>query len=162
MTIARKLEQLVRIIPGGAGYLDKEAVREKDKAVRVRLADEIKELQKGMEEHTRRLTETRDLSLIPEIERLASTMDRIRNAIQYAARGYHGFFDTHPIEQTTLDRLLAFDQGLQKGIGGLKAHAVILLESHHDPAILLNEIQSFQKSLEQFERTFSKRREILS
>ena len=44
MTTAAKLERLVRILPGVAGYQDRERARETDKQLRMRLGDELKRL----------------------------------------------------------------------------------------------------------------------
>ena len=38
MNLADKLDQLARIIPGLSGYLDREACRDTDKTIRLRLA----------------------------------------------------------------------------------------------------------------------------
>ena len=50
VTVAKRLERLVRFVPGVAGYQDRENARATDKQVRMRLVDEIPRLIQGLEE----------------------------------------------------------------------------------------------------------------
>ena len=56
MSFSRKLERLARIVPGVAGYQDKETSRDTDKTIRLRLASELEQVKRGLEGDKRRLT----------------------------------------------------------------------------------------------------------
>ena len=65
MSVAQKLEQLVRVLPGVAGYQDQETSRDTDQALRQRLAGELERLKHSLEDDTRQLAERRALDLLP-------------------------------------------------------------------------------------------------
>src|SRR2546422_9222263 len=99
MGAASKLERLVRIVPGVAGYQDRENARETDKLVRMRLSDELRHLMGDLEEAKRRLTDARDLSQLPLLDRLAGKLEKLGRTLEYAGRGYRGLFDLHKVDR---------------------------------------------------------------
>ena len=50
VTVASRLERLVRFVPGVAGYQDREHSRATDKQVRMRLVQEIRRLIQGLDD----------------------------------------------------------------------------------------------------------------
>ena len=58
VTVAKRLERLVRFVPGVAGYQDRENSRATDKQVRMRLAGEIQRLIQSLEEDKERVAGT--------------------------------------------------------------------------------------------------------
>ena len=65
VTVAKRLERLVRFVPGVAGYQDRENARATDKQVRMRLAGEIHRLIQSLEEDKERIAASGDLSSLP-------------------------------------------------------------------------------------------------
>ena len=55
VTVASRLERLVRFVPGVAGYQDRENSRTTDKQVRMRLVQEIGRLIKGLDDDKERI-----------------------------------------------------------------------------------------------------------
>jgi len=86
MSIAQKLEKLARLIPGVAGYQDKENSRNTDKTIRLRLTEELLDLKMDLEEEIKFYTERKKLSVLPQLDQLASKLDKLGNMIKYACR----------------------------------------------------------------------------
>ena len=162
MGAASKLERLVRIVPGVAGYQDRENARETDKLVRMRLSDELRHLMRDLEEAKRRLTDARDLSQLPLLDRLAGKLEKLGRTVEYAGRGYRGLFDLHKVEMKTLEQLYAFDVGLFETLTAVKAKAAAVRQSHQDPSAVKRAGDEMEAALDDFERTFDKRRQILT
>src|SRR5258705_161210 len=69
VTVAKRLERLVRFVPGIPGYQDRETARATDKQVRMRLVGELQRLIHGLEEDKERIAGSRDLSSLPRLDR---------------------------------------------------------------------------------------------
>lgn len=162
MGFSEKLERLMRIFPGVAGYQDKESARATDKAIRLRLAAEIELMKRNLEEDKRALTEKKDLSMLPALDRLSSKLDKLVNLTQYAAGGYRGLFDPNPVTQKTLDRLYTFDLSLFEKLESAWNHVKQIGLLHSDPAGMAEGIDRLNRFLDDFEKTLSKRRKIFN
>ncbi len=161
MSFAQKLEQLVRILPGVAGYQDKETSRETDKAIRLRLTAELEQVKRELEEDKRRLMAKKDLALLPALDGVASKLDKLGNGVKYAGRGYRGRFDTYKLDQKKLDQLYTFDLGLLDGLEAIKTQVKQVHDSHGDAVIMQKTIDELDRSLDQLEKTVSTRQDIL-
>src|SRR5260370_19420526 len=67
VTVASRLERLVRFVPGVAGYQDREHSRATDKQVRMRLVQEIRRLIQGLDDDKERLARAAHLSPPPPL-----------------------------------------------------------------------------------------------
>jgi hypothetical protein len=161
MSFAQKLERLVRILPGVAGYQDKETSRETDKTIRLRLTAELEQVKRDLEEDKRRLMAKKDLALLPALDGVASKLDKIGNLVKYAGRGYRGIFDTYKLDQKKMDQLYTFDLGLLDGLETIKTQVKQVHDSHGDAVVLQKTIDDLSRSLEQLEKTISTRQNIL-
>jgi len=161
MSFAQKLERLVRILPGVAGYQDKETSRETDKTIRLRLTAELEQVKRDLEEDKRRLMAKKDLALLPALDGVASKLDKIGNLVKYAGRGYRGIFDTYKLDQKKLDQLYTFDLGLLDGLETIKTQVKQVHDSHGDAVVLQKTIDGLDRSLDQLEKTISTRQNIL-
>jgi len=98
--VAALLEKLTRIIPGIAGYQDREKRRDADKAVRMKAATEISRCRDLLSEAMNDLSRSgglRNLRVIGNLERLVTKLDRIEDEMRYAPSGYAGWFDRESI-----------------------------------------------------------------
>jgi len=161
MSFAQKLERLVRILPGVAGYQDKETSRETDKTIRLRLTAELEQVKRDLEEDKRRLMAKKDLALLPALDGVASKLDKVGNLVKYAGQGYRGFFDTYKLDQKKLDQLYTFDLGLLDGLEAIKTQVKQVHDSHGDAVVLQKTIDELGRSLDQLEKTISTRQNIL-
>lgn len=162
MSVAQKLERLARIIPGVAGYQDREASRETDKFIRLKLTAELGRIKREMEEDKRQLMEKKELVLLPLLDRVASKLDKIGYLVQYTGRGYRGIFDLYKLDQKKLDRLYSFDLGLFDGLEEIKAQGERLRVLHGNRDELKKAAEQLDRALDQFEKNFTKRQDILT
>ncbi len=158
MGIAEKLERLVRIIPGIAGYQDRATAGDTDKAVRLRLAAGLNEVKRDVEAAKKALADRKDLTLLPALNRVVSKLDKTANLLTYASRGYTGIFDTFRFDAEGLDRLYAFNISLLERVGSVQ-EAGKNLRAAPD---LTESTAGLESEIDTLEREFMKRQEILT
>jgi hypothetical protein len=159
---AAKLERLVRILPGVAGYQNRENARETDKLVRMRLCDEIRRLIRDLELDKRRLADASKLGTLPLLDRLAGKLETYGRIAEYATRGYSGLFDLHKVDLKGLEQLYAFDLRLFDSLAVVKARATAVHDSLADSAALERAAHDMETALDDLERTFDARRQLLA
>ncbi len=161
MTLADTLERLARVVPGVAGYQDRERARDADKAVRERLAQRLDAVRRDLEPAKRALIDAKDLGPLPSIDALAATLDEIARTVEYAARGYRGFFDTVTVDQAKLERLCTFDLALFDEVTALGAEARKVDDAVADRARLDGAVREMGAALERFQAAFARRQALL-
>src|SRR5512135_1647584 len=161
MSLAETLEKLARKVPGVAGYQDKEAARETDKAVRLCLSEEIEHIRLDIEKDMKRFTDEKEFSLLPALDTLTSKLDKIANLIKYAGRGYSGVFDDDKVDLDSINRLYAFDLGIFDRIEGLKLGIKIMHSSHGVNAEYRQAMEQMDEAVDTLENTFLSRQHIL-
>ncbi|MEA2625539.1 MAG: hypothetical protein QOD06_1584 [Candidatus Binatota bacterium] len=158
MGVAESLEKLVRWIPGFSGYLDREGSRDADKVVRERLSATLEGYKRNLNEVKRRLVQRRELPPLAELDRLASTIDRLANRLRYAARGYHGAFDLTRVDRSVLERVAAFDASLFESCEAIAASIAPLRDHEGDPL----PVQAVASALDRFEVALEERDQMLA
>lgn len=106
------LEKVARIIPGIAGYQDREKRRDADKAIREKAASEIARCRERLSKVMNDLSRTGgagSLRSIGSVERISTRLERIEDDIRYAPHGYAGWFDREGITMEDLERLYEYD-----------------------------------------------------
>lgn len=109
---ATLLEKITRIIPGIAGYQDREKRRDADKAVREKAARDIAKCRERLGEVMNDLSRSGgsgSLRSIGTLERVSSRLERIEDEIRYAPHGYAGWFDREGINLEDLERVYEYD-----------------------------------------------------
>jgi hypothetical protein len=162
MDLAEKLQTLARRIPGVAGYQDQESSRDTDKLVRLQLASRVDEAARLLENGKRLLAEQRNLKPLPRLEQLGSKLARVANAIRFASRGYHGFFDARKIDQATLEKLYGFDLELVDDVDAVHGQAASIEASLADEEALRRAADQLSSSIDALESAFNQRQNILS
>ena len=155
VTVASQLERLARIIPGVAGYQDRENARATDKELRMRLVKELRRLVQVLDDHKARLAEARDFSALPRLDRLAGRLERLGRTVEFASRGYTGLFDLHPVDLEVLDQLYAFDLGLFEALSVVRARVEAVRAA--DPAGLVAAALHMSEALDDFEQLWDQR-----
>jgi len=161
VTVASRLERLVRFVPGVAGYQDRENSRATDKQVRMRLVQELGRLMIALEEDKARLADSGDLSALPLLDRLSGRVERLSRTVEFAGRGYSGLFDLHKVDGDTLDQLYAFDLGLFDALSAVRAKAEAVRAVLADAAALKSAADQMTAALDDFGQLFDKRRRIV-
>jgi hypothetical protein len=160
-TLAEKLEELVARIPGVLGYRQREACRETDKSVRLRLAARLEDLKRRIEKEQRRRTETHEFFQLAGLGRLASKLDKLANLVRFASRGYRGLFDAYKLSEEKLQRLYGFDVDLLDEVESLGGVVAVLCRPCDDDE-LPRAIDELDQRLDGFEGVFSQRANVLS
>ena len=112
---AELLQKITRIIPGIAGYQDREERRDADKAIRTKAADEVAKCRGLLSENMNDLSRSgglRNLRIIGNLERLATKLERTEDELRFAPSGYAGWFDSVGINLEDLEKLYEYDLGL--------------------------------------------------
>jgi hypothetical protein len=160
-TLAERLEELSARIPGVVGYRQREACRETDKAVRLRLAAGLEDLKRQIEQEQRRRTETHQFLHLASLGRLTSKLDKLANLVRFASRGYRGLFDAYKLSDEKLQRLYGFDVDLLDEVESLRGDVGLLCEQHDDDH-LPQAIEQLDQRLDGFESAFAQRANVLS
>ena len=162
MSFFQHLEELARLVPGVAGYQDRERARDTDRAVRTKAAGELEAVKRDVERDTRSLADARNLTHLPALDRLGAKLDTLRATIQYASQGYRPVFDRVKLDQTSLERLYTFDLGLFGEIATVRAAAARLHEFRSDEPLLVKAIDDMDQALDRFETIVSGREHLLA
>ncbi|MCL5024376.1 MAG: hypothetical protein M1497_13620 [Nitrospirae bacterium] len=162
MSLHGKLEKLVRIVPGIAGYQDRAAAGDTDKAVRLKLASELEQIKRDLEKVKTSLMDRNDLSLLPALERVASKLDKTGNLIKYASRGYSGVFDTFRFDQPKLERLYSFDLELLDDVAVLKSRTREMRRLRDEMPALKGSAEKIGKEVDALEKKFLGRQAVVT
>lgn len=128
------LEQILIIIPGFKGYLEKEYRRETDHLLRQHLAAGLVTAKQRLNEVVRGLTDTGKLSWLGRVTPVANLLERVEGRIRFASHGYTGFFDAAKIGTAELDQLYAFDAALLREVEELSGQTAALSGQTADQA----------------------------
>jgi hypothetical protein len=160
-TLAERLEELSARIPGVAGYRQREACRETDRSVRLRLASGLESSKREIEQEQRRRTEAHEFLHLAHLGRLTSKLDKLANLVRFASRGYRGLFDAYKLHEDELQRLYGFDVALLDVVESLRG-AVAAVCGQQDDGLLSQAIVELDQRLDRFEAVFSQRADVLS
>lgn len=160
MTKARgwseKFERLSRMIPGMKGYQDKEALRDTDKAVRLKLAEMLGQAKTKLDALKRDLVDARKLMDLETIDRAQRKLQRVQETIRYDSYGYAGYFDRVKIREPELEQMYQFDLDLFDDVEKL----IKLAEEARGAPDIKSAIRNFENALDEFETLLKKRRDF--
>lgn len=118
----RSLELIGKIIPGYAGYADRDDRRETDRLLRSQLAQSLNELKQTINNIELELTDLHKTHLLNGLGRIDIKLEMIVDKIKYASYGASGFFDIIQINDSALDKLYKFDLSLKGYLDSLAKH----------------------------------------
>jgi hypothetical protein len=162
MSLSDAMKKLARILPGIAGYQDRETLRDTDKAVRLKLAGELEGIRLSIEAGKRLLMEKKDLSLLPVLDAITSLLDKTANLSRFSSRGYSGMFDTFRFTDEKISKLYSFDLGLFDDIESIRESAKELHDSAADAAAMKDAITRMSDAIGGLEKKFTSRQDILT
>lgn len=109
------LEKIARIIPGIAGYQDRETCRNTDRIVREKAAQSIRRCREGISRTIDGLSRKpggAGLTSIGPLENLSNRLERLEDGLRYAVYGYAGWFSSTGVMLEDLERLYQYDLDL--------------------------------------------------
>jgi hypothetical protein len=160
VTFADRLERLARLLPGVAGYQDRETSRNTDKIVRQRLSSELDEVKRQIEKAKDRCVRGKDLTSLDGLDRLTARLESLAHTVTYARYGYRGLFDAQRPDHEALAQLYAFDLGLFDDIEVLRTEAAQLVAAYGDADGFEKAMAAMELLLDRFEKTFASREAV--
>ena len=157
---AELLEKITRIIPGIAGYQDRERRRDADKAVRMKAADEVARCRGLLSESMNDLSRAvgiSNLRVIGNLERINTKLERTEDELRFAPSGYAGWFDRAGITLEDLERLYEYDLGVLSAARSLPEYIAGVADigtDHHW-------IEGFDEAIGNLREAFEGRRRLL-
>jgi hypothetical protein len=110
--VAALLEKIARIIPGIAGYQDREKRRDADKSIREKTSANLAQCRERLGRIMNDLCRAGgpgSLRSVGKLERISTRLERIEDEIRYAPHGYAGWFDREGVNQEDLEYLYEYD-----------------------------------------------------
>jgi len=154
---ASLLEKILRIVPGIAGYQDRERRRDADKAVRDKVAASLARCRQRLSDDMNDVSRSGgrgSLCAVGKLERVNIRLERIEDEIRYAPQGYAGWFDREGVALEDLERLYEYDLSLLE-IAGRMADLVEALDPEKD------RVKDLERELEVLRRAFEDRTSVI-
>jgi hypothetical protein len=114
------LERLGAKIPGYRGFQDRELRRDVDKLQREHLAAELGRLKALLSSRARDYTDAGQLAALAAFGRLDRQLDGLQQTIRFSDYGASGLFDPVKINEPELERLYAFDLGIEDDVAAVE------------------------------------------
>lgn len=103
------LEKLGTLVPGYAGYADRETRRECDQVLRLAVASRLGAARAALDRRTAECARTGRLDLLEPIDSLSRRIGSLADALRHAPAGYAALFDAATVDAAQLDRIYTFD-----------------------------------------------------
>jgi hypothetical protein len=159
----RLSERIVAAIPGFRGYKEKELRRESDRLIRKHLYRRLSEAKSDLKDIFQKLSDRRFFEVLTDVDRLVAKFDRVAAKVNHASYGYAGFFNIVKVTEANLDRMIDFDNKLvddvEKIVNEVEAFKTEVTKQEVKKA--KEHTQHLVETLEDFEKTFDKRGEVI-
>ena len=113
-TVKSLLGRLGSLVPGYAGYADREKRRESDQALRLSVAARLGTARAVLDRRTAECARTSRFDVLEPLDSLSRRVAALADAVRHAPAGYSALFDAATIGAAELDRLYAFDLGVRE------------------------------------------------
>jgi len=153
---AEYFEKLVRIIPGMKGYQDKEAFRDSDKSVRVKVAENLAGVKEVINKWKRDLVDDGKIKDLDLVDRTVRKIEGLTDKVRYDSYGYSGYFDPVKIREPELEKLYQFDLGLFDSVERIQDAAQAARAS--GAGDVRGAVRTIEDGLEAFEKRLEERR----
>lgn len=151
------LDEIALQIPGYAGYMQKEARRDADRAARGHLAGTLKKAREAVEQVKKRVASGGDFTSLAALESSTNALARLITKVQNADSGYSGFFDAVQVDESVLDRVTQLDHALLADAGAVEAAAQGLANASD----VSQALSAIADAASRFESEFDRRRSML-
>jgi hypothetical protein len=119
----RITERILAALPGFRGYKEKELRRESDKLIRNHLYLKLSEARKDLKVTFQKLSDSKMEEVLTDMDRFIMRFDRVSEKINHASYGYAGFFNIVKVEESKLDQMINYDNGLIDEVEKIVAEA---------------------------------------
>lgn len=154
------LQRLLDLIPGFAGYREKEVRRRADQLLRDHLVSLLDGEKARLQRRQAELSQAGKLDDLGVLDRAIGLMQKVRDRIRYADYGYVGWFDTPKINEKELDDMYEYDLSMREKIGPIqeKVRAAVAAEGEELRAALAGLTQA----LNELDEMVEKRGEVIA
>lgn len=101
--------EILRRIPGFAGYVEQSERRENEQRARLAIANHLDQAKRAIDVFARKLVDAGKLDQAPACERLRGRLDMLATRLRSVPSGSSRFFSQSRIEQETLEDLYEYD-----------------------------------------------------
>ena len=147
------LEKIGALIPGYVGYSDREAMRQTDKLLRMRIHDVLRDAERALQS----MLETGDRSFNADqlriVERCRKSMDTLAERFRYAPYGASGLFSDFQVKEPELEKVHKMDLEIIEQLDPLTKSALT-----GDFSTLSMQIKGIKQQLEARNRFFQERK----
>lgn len=148
--IPKRLEDFAKkYVPLLRTYLQREETRDIDKLIRDELVKKMQGLIDQLAAVKTKMVDGGKLMGLDILDRSTHKLEKVRDSIKFAARGYSGIFDIEQMADDQLNRLVEFDQKLFAAIDELDAALKDTLG--RNPAELKTAFAAFDQKIAEFE-----------
>ena len=154
-TLAKRIEEFAKKVPGLGTYLQREGMRDADKLIRDELAKKLDQVKGTLDGAKRARVDAGSLKNLDKLDRATRKIEKVRDTIKFDSRGYRGLFDPEEVGEAQLLSLLDFDQklfGVVDALAQSAAQAASLSDADLLPALL-----NFEKQVEDLDHTLADR-----
>jgi hypothetical protein len=108
-TVKALLGRLGALVPGYAGYADRDRRRESDQALRLSVAARLGSARAALDRRTADCARAGRFEVLEPLDALSRRVATLADSVRHAPAGYSALFDAATIGATELDRLYALD-----------------------------------------------------
>ena len=151
------LSRLAALVPGYAGYAEREKRRETDQALRLAIAARIGAAHAAVDRRIAECARTQRFENLEPLSGIARRLARLADVARHAPAGYSGLFDAAEVDAAALDRLYASDLAARESCEHL-VEAVEGIPASAEAAFL----ESVERALVEAENALMQRDLLLS
>ncbi|MCL4808459.1 MAG: hypothetical protein KJ062_11835 [Thermoanaerobaculia bacterium] len=140
------LQKLGSLVPGYAGYADREKRRESDQALRLSVAAGLGAARAALDRRTAECARTGRFDVLEPLDAVSRRVAALADAVRHAPAGYSALFDAATVDAAGLDRLYELDLEVQGACERLVEEAE-RLPAAVDPEAL-GRVQALQEDAE--------------
>jgi hypothetical protein len=107
------LQKLGSLVPGYAGYADREKRRESDQALRLSVAARLGAARAALDRRTAECARTGRFDVLEPLDAVSRRVAALADAVRHAPAGYSALFDAATVDAAALDRLHELDLDVQ-------------------------------------------------
>ncbi len=153
--IPKRMEDFARkYVPVLRTYLQREETRDLDKVIRDELVKQVQGLIDQLTMAKQTLVDNKVLMGLDLLDRSNHKLEKVRDSIKFAARGYSGVFDLEQMADDQLNRLVEFDQMLFDKVAVLSG---ALKDALSKPGDLKSALAGLDQQISEFESTLDNR-----
>ncbi len=159
----RLTERIVAALPGFRGYKEKELRRESDKLIRNHIYLRLSEARRDLKAAFQKLSDSKMQEVLTDMDRFIMRFDRVAQKINHASYGYTGFFNIVKVEESKLDKMIDYDNGLIGHVEKIVAEADSFKKEVTKQKFekTRDHLDNLEETLESLEEAFDERDEVI-